>query len=53
MWLVARCLKGIDPPPALTPEMIPPSFRSTKPAEGVVVSILKIKREKKIYWKIF
>ncbi|ENN71982.1 epidermal growth factor receptor substrate 15-like 1 isoform X3 [Dendroctonus ponderosae] len=36
MWFVARCLKGSDPPPALTPEMIPPSFRSTKPAEGLV-----------------
>ncbi|KAF2898945.1 hypothetical protein ILUMI_07229 [Ignelater luminosus] len=31
MWFVARCLKGIDPPPALTPEMVPPSFRSSKP----------------------
>ncbi|XP_030763362.1 epidermal growth factor receptor substrate 15-like 1 isoform X3 [Sitophilus oryzae] len=35
MWFVARCLKGMDPPPSLTPEMIPPSFRSTKPTEGV------------------
>ncbi|KAK9874093.1 hypothetical protein WA026_002447 [Henosepilachna vigintioctopunctata] len=35
MWLVARCLKGIDLPPALTPEMVPPSFRSLKP-DGLV-----------------
>ncbi|XP_076257907.1 epidermal growth factor receptor pathway substrate 15 isoform X2 [Rhynchophorus ferrugineus] len=35
MWFVARCLKGLEPPPTLTPEMVPPSFRSTKPAEGV------------------
>lgn len=34
MWLVARKLKGIDPPPQLTPEMVPPSFRS-KP-DGLV-----------------
>lgn len=39
MWFVARCLKGIEPPPTLTPEMVPPSFRSTKPADGIVVSI--------------
>ncbi|XP_031329295.1 epidermal growth factor receptor substrate 15-like 1 isoform X2 [Photinus pyralis] len=30
MWFVARCLKGMDPPIALTPEMVPPSFRSSK-----------------------
>ncbi|KAK4885465.1 hypothetical protein RN001_001736 [Aquatica leii] len=30
MWFVARCLQGVDPPIALTPEMIPPSFRTTK-----------------------
>ncbi|KAJ8911718.1 hypothetical protein NQ315_013180 [Exocentrus adspersus] len=36
MWLVARCLKGIEPPVTLTPEMIPPSFRSVKPADGLV-----------------
>ncbi|KAK9737454.1 Cytoskeletal-regulatory complex EF hand [Popillia japonica] len=36
MWFVARCLKGIEPPPTLTPEMVPPSFRSTKPADGIV-----------------
>jgi len=28
MWLVERKLKGIDPPTALTPEMIPPSNRA-------------------------
>lgn len=39
MWLVARCLKGVDPPPNLTPEMIPPSFRTTKPVDGLVVSV--------------
>ncbi|CAH2005949.1 unnamed protein product [Acanthoscelides obtectus] len=36
MWLVARCLKGIEPPPALTPEMVPPSFQSVKPVDGIV-----------------
>ncbi|CAH1128231.1 unnamed protein product [Ceutorhynchus assimilis] len=36
MWLVARCLKGVDPPQTLTPEMIPPSFRTSKPVEGLV-----------------
>ncbi|CAG9863146.1 unnamed protein product [Phyllotreta striolata] len=36
MWLVARCLKGIEPPVSLTPEMIPPSFRNTKPIDGLV-----------------
>ncbi|XP_019871079.1 epidermal growth factor receptor substrate 15-like 1 isoform X3 [Aethina tumida] len=36
MWFVARYLKGIDPPAQLTPEMIPPSFRSVKPSEGLV-----------------
>ncbi|XP_018318653.1 epidermal growth factor receptor substrate 15-like 1 isoform X2 [Agrilus planipennis] len=35
MWLVGRCLKGIEPPPSLTPEMIPPSFRAIK-ADGIV-----------------
>ncbi|XP_039277256.1 epidermal growth factor receptor substrate 15-like 1 isoform X3 [Nilaparvata lugens] len=28
MWLINQKLKGIDPPDALTPEMIPPSSRS-------------------------
>ncbi|KRT82780.1 HLH domain-containing protein, partial [Oryctes borbonicus] len=36
MWFVARCLKGIEPPSALTPEMVPPSFRTAKPADGIV-----------------
>lgn len=40
MWFVARRLKGIEPPLTLTPEMVPPSFRSNKPSEGVVVSTL-------------
>ncbi|XP_064211795.1 epidermal growth factor receptor substrate 15-like 1 isoform X3 [Tribolium castaneum] len=35
MWFVARCLKGIEPPTALTPDMVPPSFR-TKAADGLV-----------------
>lgn len=42
MWFVARCLKGIEPPPTLTPEMVPPSFRSTKPTDGLVVSLLEL-----------
>lgn len=37
MWFVARCLKGIQPPTALTPEMIPPSFRTNRSADGLVV----------------
>ncbi|XP_066150911.1 epidermal growth factor receptor substrate 15-like 1 isoform X2 [Euwallacea fornicatus] len=36
MWFVARCLKGLEPPPALTPEMVPPSFRTNKPVDGLV-----------------
>lgn len=27
LWLISRKLKGIDPPPKLTPEMVPPSCR--------------------------
>lgn len=42
MWFVARCLKGAQPPATLTPEMIPPSFRTTRPADGLVVSIFKL-----------
>lgn len=39
MWFVARCLKGTEPPATLTPEMIPPSFRTvTKSTDGLVVS---------------
>lgn len=38
MWLINRKLKGVDPPPALTPEMVPPSMRSGK-AEITAVSI--------------
>lgn len=30
MWFVGRSLKGIDPPPSLLPEMVPPSFRTKK-----------------------
>jgi epidermal growth factor receptor substrate 15 len=40
MWFVARCLKGVEPPPTLTPDMVPPSFRSVKSADGLVVSFL-------------
>ncbi|XP_068893743.1 epidermal growth factor receptor substrate 15-like 1 isoform X4 [Tenebrio molitor] len=36
MWFVARCLKGVEPPPTLTPDMVPPSFRSVKSADGLV-----------------
>lgn len=36
MWLINQKVKGIDPPKALTPEMVPPCLRS-KP-EGQVVS---------------
>ncbi|KAJ1523908.1 hypothetical protein ONE63_010459 [Megalurothrips usitatus] len=30
MWLINRKLKGVDPPPVLAPEMVPPSMRSGK-----------------------
>ena len=33
MYLVQQKLDGIDPPPALTPEMVPPSQRPNPPAE--------------------
>ncbi|CAH0550922.1 unnamed protein product [Brassicogethes aeneus] len=36
MWFVARYLKGIEPPAQLAPEMIPPTFRTNKPTEGLV-----------------
>ncbi|VVC36699.1 Hypothetical protein CINCED_3A000698 [Cinara cedri] len=36
MWLVERKLMGIDPPTALTPEMIPPSNRTTTAASTTV-----------------
>ncbi|XP_067001966.2 epidermal growth factor receptor substrate 15-like 1 isoform X2 [Anabrus simplex] len=35
MWLINQKLQGIDPPTALTPEMVPPSFRTKPPVEGV------------------
>ena len=42
MYLVQQKLKGVEPPPALTPEMIPPSMRpkgSTDTTQfGVTVS---------------
>ncbi|XP_017785311.1 PREDICTED: epidermal growth factor receptor substrate 15-like 1 isoform X2 [Nicrophorus vespilloides] len=36
MWFVARCLKGVNPPPSLNPDMIPPSYRSNKSTDGPV-----------------
>ncbi|XP_069682063.1 epidermal growth factor receptor substrate 15-like 1 isoform X5 [Periplaneta americana] len=36
MWLISQKLQGIDPPPALTPEMVPPSFRTKQPVDGVI-----------------
>jgi len=36
MWLINQKLQGIDPPPALTPEMVPPSFRTKPPVDGVI-----------------
>jgi hypothetical protein len=41
MWLINQKLQGIDPPPALTPEMVPPSFRTKPPVDGVIVSTTK------------
>jgi hypothetical protein len=38
MWLINQKLQGVDPPPALTPEMVPPSFRTKPPVDGVIVS---------------
>lgn len=40
MWLINRKLKGVDPPPALAPEMVPPSMRSGK-ADVPAVSVLQ------------
>ena len=39
LWLISRKLKGIDPPPKLTPEMVPPSCRKPSEASGANVSI--------------
>nr|CAD7260564.1 unnamed protein product [Timema shepardi] len=36
MWLINQKLQGLDPPAALTSEMIPPSFRSKPPIDGVI-----------------
>ncbi|XP_021923075.1 epidermal growth factor receptor substrate 15-like 1 isoform X3 [Zootermopsis nevadensis] len=36
MWLINQKLKGIDPPPSLTPEMVPPSFRTKPLVDGVI-----------------
>ncbi|PNF19457.1 Epidermal growth factor receptor substrate 15-like 1 [Cryptotermes secundus] len=36
MWLINQKLQGIDPPPSLTPEMVPPSFRTKPPVDGVI-----------------
>ena len=41
MWLINQKLQGIDPPPALTPEMVPPSFRTKPSVDGVIVSTTK------------
>lgn len=38
MWLINRKIKGIDPPAALTAEMVPPCMRSGK-ADAPAVSI--------------
>lgn len=37
MWLIKQKLRGVEPPTALSPDMIPPSMR--KPTESVVVNI--------------
>lgn len=34
MWLVERCLKGIEPPVTLQPDMVPPSFRNSRPGDS-------------------
>jgi epidermal growth factor receptor substrate 15 len=36
LWLINQKLQGIDPPPALTPEMVPPSFRNKPSVDGVI-----------------
>jgi epidermal growth factor receptor substrate 15 len=41
MWLINQKLQGIDPPPSLTSEMVPPSFRTKPPVDGVIVSTTK------------
>lgn len=40
LWLISRKLKGIDPPPKLTSEMVPPSCRKTTDAVNVSSVIL-------------
>lgn len=43
MWLVDRKKKGIDPPQALTPEMIPPSMRlNATPAQVKIIIFINI-----------
>ncbi|XP_049860000.1 epidermal growth factor receptor substrate 15-like 1 isoform X3 [Schistocerca gregaria] len=36
MWLINQKLQGISPPATLTPEMIPPCFRTKQPVDGLV-----------------
>uniref|UniRef100_A0A1B6LBE1 Epidermal growth factor receptor substrate 15-like 1 n=1 Tax=Graphocephala atropunctata TaxID=36148 RepID=A0A1B6LBE1_9HEMI len=35
MWLINQKLKGKEPPPSLTPEMIPPGARTARPPDTV------------------
>jgi len=63
MWLVERKLKGIDPPTALTPEMIPPNNRAVSSTVQVNIfnhfitkmygRCIKFKIELHLYQKIF
>lgn len=36
MWFIQQKLAGVDPPAALTPEMIPPTMRPKPSAESAV-----------------
>ncbi|XP_063238176.1 epidermal growth factor receptor substrate 15-like 1 isoform X2 [Bacillus rossius redtenbacheri] len=36
MWLINQKLKGVEPPAALAPEMVPPSFQPKQPVDGII-----------------
>lgn len=38
MWMINQKIQGIDPPPSLTPEMVPPTLRPKPGIDGALVS---------------
>ncbi|XP_059473451.1 epidermal growth factor receptor substrate 15-like 1 isoform X2 [Neocloeon triangulifer] len=40
MWLIEQKLKGVNPPPALAPDMVPPSMRPKPPPQPNVIEVV-------------